>query len=332
MTDGAGRLGEFERIDRYFAPLAAGAPGALGLGDDAALLPELDAGQAWVVTADSLVAGIHYLPDDPADLVARKALRTNLSDLAAMGAVPVAYTLALALRKRADGIEVWIERFANGLAVDQEEFDIDLIGGDSVSTDGPVTIAITAFGRVTRGGELRRSGAGVGDDVWVSGTIGDGALGLMVATGGILRDAVTEALLDRYRLPQPRTALGPLLSGVATAAMDVSDGLIQDAGHLARRSGLALRLHAPEVPLSDAAKACIDSDPGLMHDALVGGDDYELLFTAPGMARDAVVAAAQASGVPVTRIGEAVSGSGVTVLDRHGRALDGLEAGGWQHA
>ncbi|MCR9175752.1 MAG: thiamine-phosphate kinase [Alphaproteobacteria bacterium] len=326
-------FGEFERIDRIFAPLSAGAPGAFGLTDDAALLPELPPGQAWTVTVDALVAGVHFLADDPPDLIARKALRCNLSDLAAMGAVPAGYTLALALPRGMEDAVPWIEQFAIGLGQDQAEFGIHLFGGDSVSTDGPIWASITAFGTVSGDRPLRRSGARPGDDIWVSGTLGDAALGLLVLRGQILRDDVTESLVGRYHLPHPRVSLGPALVGTAHAALDISDGLVQDAGHIARRSGVAIEIEAPSLPLSQAMIACIDSDPDLLHHVLVGGDDYELLFTAAPEARTAIEEIAARLGVRLTRIGTARDETaGVKVLDRHGETLGGLERGGWTHA
>lgn len=325
-------LGEFERIDRFFAPLSRGAGGAFGLTDDAALLPSAASGSAWVVTVDALVAGVHFLPADPPDLLARKALRVNLSDLAAMGAVPYGYTVALALPKNLPSPEDWLEGFASGLRTDQRDYGVHLLGGDSVSTPGPVTLSVTAFGTVPEGRALRRAGARVGDDLWVSGTIGDSAIGLKLVTGG-LADAGDDAgfLAGRYRLPQPRTTLGPALIGLATAALDVSDGLVQDAGHLARRSAVALQIEAAAVPVSAPVRRWIDSKPSLRHDVLTGGDDYELLFAAPSAARDAVAVAAAAVGVAVTRIGRVAAGEGVQVVGADGRALDGLDRGGWNH-
>lgn len=325
-------LGEFERIDRFFAPLAQGAAGAFGLTDDAALLPEPPDGEAWVVTVDALVAGVHFLPDDPADLIARKALRVNLSDLAAMGAEAYGYTLALALPKALPDPESWLSRLADGLRGDQERFGIHLLGGDSVSTPGPVSLSVTAFGTVPRNQTLRRSGGRVGDDLWLTGTVGDSALGLKLLIGTLAPNGASDPfLIDRYRLPQPRTGLGPRLRGLATAAMDVSDGLVQDAGHLARRSAVAVRIDAAALPLSEAARVRIDSDPALLHDALTGGDDYELLFSAPASARSSLIEAAAAVGVRVTRIGALEPGQGVRVIGPDGQPLSGLQRGGWSH-
>lgn len=329
-------LGEFERIDRFFAPLSRGAEGAFGLTDDAALLPDPGEGAAWVVTVDALVAGVHFLAADPPGLVARKSLRVNLSDLAAMGARPYGYTLALALPPDLADPEAWLGHFADGLRLDQDEYGIHLLGGDSVSTRGPIALSVTAFGTVDRSRPLRRSGARPGDDLWVSGSIGDSAFGLAVLTGQGGADAEDDAYLaDRYHLPRPRTGLGPVLVGLATAALDVSDGLVQDAGHIARRSGVAVAIATERVPLSAAARRRIDSRPQLRQDALAtaltGGDDYELLFTAPAAARAAVVSAAGGVGVPVTRIGSIEAGTGVRVLDPEGRRLPGVERGGWSH-
>ncbi|MCR9073042.1 MAG: thiamine-phosphate kinase [Alphaproteobacteria bacterium] len=329
MTGDQGHIGEFDRIARFFAPLAEGAPGAFGLTDDAAVLPPASDGLEWVVTVDALVAGVHFLPDDPADLVARKALRVNLSDLAAMGASPRGYTLALALPKTLPATADWLEAFSRGLGEDQAEFGVHLLGGDSVSTPGPVTLSITAFGLVEREKLLRRSGASVGDDLWVSGTIGDGALGLEVARGRLF--GAYSDLADRYRLPRPRTTLGPRLAGLASAALDVSDGLLQDAGHIAARSGCRLVIEAPAVPLSESAAAAISDDPDLFARALQGGDDYELLFTAPVECRSAIDASGRDVGVSVTRIGRVESGTGIELLDRNGVPLEGLSEQGWRH-
>src|SRR6516225_4998121 len=217
--------GEFELIARYFRPLAAGRAGALGLADDAALV-DVPAGERLVVTADALVGGIHFLPDDPPDRIAHKMLRSNLSDLAAMGAKPLAYFMTCCFPRPLE--ESWLARFAAGLAEDQREFGIALMGGDTTATPGPLTLSVTAFGTVEAGRALRRSTARAGDLVAVSGTIGDGALGLAVLKGRIPAAEGTEHLVSRYRLPEPRLALGRSLSGLATSAMDISDGLAGD--------------------------------------------------------------------------------------------------------
>ncbi|MEI9982647.1 MAG: thiamine-phosphate kinase [Aliidongia sp.] len=317
-------LGEFGRIARFLAPLAAGAPGALGLTDDAALI-EVAAGDRLVMTADAIVEGVHFLPDDPPDLVARKLLRCNLSDLAAMAAVPQGYVMTMALPARCD--DHWVERFAEGLRADQAEFGIHLLGGDSVSTPGPITLTVTAFGRVAAGGEVRRSGARPGDIVYVSGTIGDGALGLLAATGRLvgLDPRERDYLADRYRVPRPRLALGRALSGVASAMMDISDGLVGDLEHIAEASDVAAVIDASLLPLSTAATSVLAEAVEHVETVLTGGDDYELLFTAPPDA-----ALPEIPGVPVTAIGRIEAGSGARVLDRDGGDLP-LGRRGFRH-
>jgi len=209
--DRAAPPGEFELIARYFRPLAAGREGALGLTDDAALI-DIPAGRRLVITADALVAGVHFLPEDPPDLIARKMLRENLSDLAAMGAVPLAYVMTCCFPATIH--DEWLADFAGGLAEDQAEFDIALLGGDTTATPGPLTLSVTAFGTVAAGQELRRSTARAGDLVAVSGTIGDAALGLAVIRGCLPAGPGTDALVDRQHLPQPRVALGQRLVGL----------------------------------------------------------------------------------------------------------------------
>ncbi|HYG88295.1 MAG TPA: thiamine-phosphate kinase [Azospirillum sp.] len=317
-------LGEFGRINRYFKPLAAGFAGARGLTDDAAVfgVPE---GQELVVTTDAMVAGVHFLASDPPGDVAAKLLRANLSDLAAMGAEPLAYTLITALPK--DVGEDWLAAFAAGLAEDQARFGIHLAGGDSVSTLGPILLSVTAFGLVPRGQALPRRSERVGDPVFVTGTIGDAALGLQAVLGTLAIPAV-EPLVTRLRRPDPRVNVGPRLRGLAVSCIDVSDGLVADLGHLAEESGCAAVLHAGRVPVPAAAAG----DPALLACALTGGDDYELLFTAPEAARGALADLSRDTGVPITEIGRTVEGPAgrVEVLDAAGAPLD-LPRRGWDH-
>src|SRR3954447_21729415 len=278
-------LGAFGRIRRFFAPLAG--PGGLGLTDDAALV-DCAAGRRLVVTVDAMVEGVHYLPDDPPELVAKKLLRVNLSDLAAKGARPLHYLLTTALPK-AFGDD-WVARFAAGLAEDQRQFDVDLLGGDSVSTSGPAVLSLTALGEVTAGTEIRRSGAREGDRIWVSGTIGDAYLGLKVLRGAYSQlDPAERALLaTRFQLPEPRTGLGPRLVGVAHAMCDVSDGLIADLEHLCEASGVAANVELASLPLSVPASRLAEQEPDLPMRLATSGDDYELLVTAPPAATAAV--------------------------------------------
>jgi thiamine-monophosphate kinase len=325
--------GEFALIARYFAPLAAGFPGAYGLRDDAAVIVPA-AGCELVAKTDAILAGVHFLPDDPAALVARKALRVNLSDLAAKGAVPRAYLLDLMLPPDTD--EDWVAGFAAGLAEDQAAYGVHLIGGDTDRTPGPLAIAITALGDVPVGRILRRGGARPGDQIWVSGSIGDGALGLRAIRGELagLDAAETGFLAGRYRLPQPRTALGPGLIGLASAALDVSDGLVADLGHLAEVSGVCARIEAARVPLSPPARQAIAAAPALLAAALTGGDDYEIVLAAPPEAAPALAALSREAAVPLTAIGRleapGPAGPGVEVIDAAGRPL-ALAAAGWNH-
>ncbi len=320
--------GEFERIRRYFAPLAG--PGGLGLRDDAALV-ECNAGQRLVVTADAIVEGVHYLPDDPPDLVAKKLLRVNLSDLAAMGARPLHYLLTTALPAKL-GAE-WIEAFARGLGEDQRRFGVALLGGDSVATTGPAVLSLTAIGEVAAGREIRRSNARLGDTVWVSGAIGDAYLGLKALRGDAfvgLAPAHQQALVARYQLPEPRIELGPALYGVANAMIDVSDGLLADLGHICETSGCAATVLLSKLPFSPAALTILAE--GWDHPVALatGGDDYELLFTAPPGATEAIHALGSRLSVPLTAIGRIEPGEGVRLVDGDGREI-AVGAGGYRH-
>jgi thiamine-monophosphate kinase len=323
--------GEFELIERFFAPLAASAPGALGLRDDAALI-DLPPGQQLVVTADALVAGVHFRDDDPADLVARKALRVNVSDLAAKGARPYAYFLTVAFSPSVDA--AWVERFAAGLAADQAEYGLALMGGDTTATPGPTTLSITALGLVRDGLFLRRAGAAAGDQVFVSGTVGDGALGLMVLDGRLkgLGEADRRFLIERYQLPRPRPALGLALATerLASAALDVSDGVAADLGHLAEASNLGAVIEAARLPLSPAARAAVAADPSLWAAIVSGGDDYEIMFTGAPDKAGAVAGLARGLDLALTPIGRMEPGKGVRVLDPAG-AVMALERTGYRH-
>ena len=299
-------LSEDELIARLFAPLAGEA--GLGLKDDVARLTP-PPGADLAITMDALVAGVHFFADDPPALIAAKALRVNLSDLAAKGAEPLGFLLTLAL-PRGTAPE-WIEAFAAGLGHDAQGFGCPLIGGDTVTTPGPLTLSITAFGAVERGKMPVRMAARPGDRVYVSGTIGDGALGLKVRQGQApkLAEAHNKALLRRYLLPQPRLALKAALA-YANASMDVSDGLVGDLAKLLRASGLSGALDLREVPLSEAARAYIAADPSALEIAVTGGDDYEVLATVAPDSAPAFEAAAASAGVPVRAVAEVLAGSG----------------------
>lgn len=321
------RLGEFERIARFFAPLAS--PGALALRDDVALI-DGPPGEDYVLKTDAIVEGVHFRADDPPGQIAQKLLRVNLSDLAAKGAAPVGYLLMTALPARCD--ESWLEEFATGLAADQQRYGIGLLGGDSVATPGPATLSVTAIGRIAKGSAVLRSGALAGDLIYVSGTLGDAALGLLALEGKLtcVGPAELAFLADRYRLPQPRLALGQSLVGSAHAMMDISDGLVADLGHLCEVSRVAAVVEARLLPLSEAARRAITVEEGHLAAVLGGGDDYELLFAAPQAASGAIAEAARLTGVPVTTIGRIAAGSGVRVLDPAGKAMN-VAVAGYRH-
>jgi len=310
---------EFSLIARHFAPLAGEA--GLGLLDDAAVFtPPL--GRQIVVTADAMVAGVHFPPDETPRFVGQKLLRVNLSDIAAMGAEPIGYLLTVsAPRGTADA---WFAGFAEGLAADQRRYGVHLLGGDTTSTPGPITLSVTMFGHVAPGAAWRRSGAQPGDELYVTGTIGDGVLGL-AAVRGELPDP-DGSLASRYRLPQPRLNLA--LHGIVNAAMDVSDGLVQDAGHMARASGVALRIETALVPVSAAGRA---AGAAFVASGAAGGDDYELLLAVPPDRTVALAEACAAAGVPVTRIGRFSLGPpDVTGVGVDGKKVP-LGGGGWSH-
>jgi thiamine-monophosphate kinase len=308
---------EFSRIADYFAPLA-GVEG-LGLLDDAAVFAA-PAGRELVLTVDQMLEGVHFLPGDPPDLIARKLLRRNLSDLAAMAAVPVGYLLTTALPPGLG--EDWLEAFAQGLRRDQEEFGIRLFGGDSSSAQKHISFTATLIGHVAPGAALRRNGARAGDEIWVTGTIGDAALGLRARRGELV-DA-TGFLTRRSMLPSPRVGLA--LSGIVLAAIDVSDGLLQDVGHVCRASGVGAVIEAAAVPASREAAAF---GAEMMEARFTDGDDYELVLAVPAGREGALRAAC--GDVPVTKIGIFVAGEPkVDVLDDSGKAVV-FSKQGWRH-
>jgi thiamine-monophosphate kinase len=317
-NDSPAQPDEFEQIARLYRPLTRGAPEALGLLDDAAVIPQRP-GFDLVVTKDALVEGVHFPSGEALDLVARKLLRTNLSDLAAMGAEPYGYFLAVAWPAETDFAARRL--FADGLRQDGETFNLSLLGGDTVSISGPMVASLTLLGWVPQGRAVRRSGARPGDMVMVSGPIGDGGLGLK-AVMGELGDP-DGYLAERYRLPRPRLDLIEGLRDQASACADISDGLIADAGHIARASGMAVRLDLDRMPLSPAGAAWLADQPdrrqGLMALATFG-DDYELVLTASPEASGRL-------GLPV--IGVVEAGEGIQVLVDGASAPTGRR--GWTH-
>jgi thiamine-monophosphate kinase len=295
-------------IARYFRPLATD-PGAFDLTDDAATLRS--SADDLVVTTDAIVEGVHFLAGDPPDTIARKALRVNLSDLAAKGATPAGFVLTLALRAPDDA---WLTAFARGLGEDASQFGCPLLGGDTVSTPGPLMISITAFGRVPPGKMVRRKGAKAGDRVVVSGTIGDAALGLDLLKGGAaaaLGSDEREMLIGRYRVPQPRVALAQAVRDYASAAMDVSDGLAGDLAKLCAASDVSAAIDAQSIPLSGPAQSLLGRGAVGIESILSGGDDYEILCTIPENRFEAFAQATSLAGVPVTSIGTIIAGIAV---------------------
>ncbi len=317
------RPGEFELIAKLFAPLAQD-PRAFGLTDDVALL-SAPKGFEFAIKTDAVVESVDFFHGDPADAVAQKALRVNLSDLAAKGARPHGYLLTLLLPDWLDG--AWLERFAEGLARDQAEFGLTLLGGDLSATPGPLAISVTALGLVEEGALIRRAGAKPGDRVFVSGTIGDSGGGLAVLKGEGMPGA-HPSLIARYRVPHPRIALGRKLCGTASAALDVSDGLVADLEHLAHASGVSLVIDAMQVPLSRDLLSLWGDTLETRVRAATAGDDYEIAFTAS--TREAVLDAAEQTEVKVTEIGRVEEGRGVRLLDPRGNAIS-LSAKGFAH-
>lgn len=290
-------MDEFGIIAKYFAPLAG--EGAFGLTDDVALLPRR-AGHDLVVTTDGIVEGVDFFGFDPPDTIARKALRVNLSDLAAKGAEPVHYLLNLALPHTIT--PDWLAGFSKGLAQDQRQFGLTLLGGDTGATDGPLSISVTAFGLVPEGKMVRRSGSRVGDHVYVTGTVGDsgGGLAIFRRETHSLSDGDRDALVARYRVPQPPVPFASMLRGIAHASVDVSDGLIADLGHIASASGVRIVLEGERIPLSAPLRALWGE--AVLSRAVTAGDDYQVAFTAlPDLTG------------PFTPIGQVVAGEGVSL-------------------
>jgi len=323
---------EFDLIAQCFAPLAG--PEGLGLKDDAALF-QPNPGTELVYTVDAMASGVHFLPDEAPELVAKRLIRVNISDLAAKGAKPRGYLLTIALPH--DLNIAWVQAFAEGLGEDQEAYGFKVIGGDTISTPGPLVLSLMAIGEVRQGRMIRRAGAQAGDDLYVTGTIGDAAFGLEVTKG--THQSASEAdkayLEGRFRLPTPRLSFGQMLAteAIATAAADVSDGLLADAGHIGIASGLDIEVNAGLIPLSDPARRIVASDNRLA-DAITGGDDYEIVFSAPADCRQMINTASVKQGLPATRIGRVVETLGdkpaVRLIGEDGAAIQ-LEHLGYRH-
>lgn len=327
------RPGEFELIRRFFAPLA-GDPGSLGLTDDAAVLTPKP-GCDLVLTKDMLAADVHFFSGDAPEAIAAKALRVNLSDLAAKGARPRGYLLGIALPS--DWSAGWLERFCKGLAADQCVYDIQLLGGDTIRSGNGLQVSITAIGEVEQGRAVRRSGAGEGDLVFVTGTIGDAAAGLQAridpefCRSHNLTEEEEKRILDRYLLPRPRTRIAPCLVAHASAAMDISDGLLGDSAHLASSSGVDITLDLSAVPLSGALQHLKVKAREVFGRCLNGGDDYEILAAVPVERAETFVKDAAECGCPVTQIGTVGKGGGKVRLLESGQSVALEPDGGFRH-
>ncbi|HXY89041.1 MAG TPA: thiamine-phosphate kinase [Xanthobacteraceae bacterium] len=315
--------GEDRLIARFFRPLAR-APEALDLADDAAVLAP-PAGADLVLKTDGVIEGVHFFPDDPADSVAKKALRANLSDLAAKGAEPLGFLLSLALNDKAD--EKWLAAFASGLGADAEAYRCPLLGGDTDRTPGLISVSIAAFGHLPHGTMVRRAGARAGDAIVVTGTIGDAALGLALrreparAQGAGLSPSERAHLAGRYLLPDPKVALAPALRECASAAIDISDGLAGDLMKLAAASGISVRIDTKRLPLSPAAQKLVAADPALLQTVLSGGEDYEILAAVPPTRLAVLRKAAKEAGIALAEIATAGAGGGVEIIGPDGRAI-----------
>lgn len=316
-------MDEFAIIERYLRPLTCGNAEAFGLLDDVGLLAAPAPGARQIAKLDTIVAGVHFFPDDsPAD-IAWKALAVNVSDIAGKGGVAGDYLLSLALPQ--DTSEDWLQQFAAGLAAAQAQFGCRLLGGDTTRTPGPLTLTITLIGQVDGTRWLKRSEARPGDIVFVTATIGDAALGLLARRGDPrlagLAEAERDFLIGRYLRPQPSIRRGLDILGHARSGMDISDGLVGDLAKLCAASGCAAVIEADKVPLSPAARGCIAAAPELLSLALTGGDDYEQLFTASPSEAEPLGILMSLRGHKVTRIGRIEEGQGVRVLDAAGAAM-----------
>lgn len=325
--------GEFDIIHDYFRPLARDFPGALNLSDDCAIL-DVPGNNKLAVTADCLVEGTHFLATDPPDSVGAKLLGVNLSDLAAMGATPLAYTMTLSL-PRDTGLD-WIEAFTAGLRIMQERYDVHLMGGDTVANlQGATTLSLTAFGVLPPGGALRRNGARAGDRIWVSGTLGDGAAGLRILAGTDLdrQCGGADFLADRYRYPQPRVALGARLAGLANAAIDISDGLVQDLAHICDESVVSAQLHTHRLPQSQAVRECFSDRDARLRLVLGGGDDYEILFSADADKSESLIDLSRELDLKLTQIGKFIprEDKAVRLMNEEGQEIAFADLSGFDH-
>jgi thiamine-monophosphate kinase len=311
-------MNEFDRIDRFFRPLATH-EAALGLRDDVALLSP-KAGMQIILTTDAISQGIHFIGDEPPSEIARKLMRVNLSDIAAKGGVPIGYLLDIILPR--DLTDEWFENFASGLARDQNEFGLSLLGGDTISTSGTPSFSMTMIGEVPNGKALLRGGAKVGDAIVVSGNLGEGAAGLLASRKKLsaISDIDAAYLISRYRLPQPRLAAGQAIQNIAHASMDISDGLMQDLGHMCKASGVGATVHLEAIPITASIRKLWLAGDMTTEDIVAGGDDYELLFAVPKDQFGVLADIARETKTPLTLIGEFTQNTNVE-LSRYGKQV-----------
>ena len=322
-------LNEFELVKRHLEPLVLDREAAASLKDDCAVFG-ISSGHEVAISVDTLIADIHFFKNDPPKQIAQKVLRVNLSDLASSGAEPKFYFLAMSLPSTI-GMD-WIEQFCLGLGADQTKFGISLLGGDTTSTPGPLSLTVTVIGEVPKGKAIRRGGAIEDEDVYLTGVIGDAALALsLIKTKGL--DSVSKnfpVLLERYRLPQPRTVLAPDLRQIASACIDISDGLAADLEHICKTSGIAADIKISLLPISDAARVLIKEDKKKWETIISGGDDFELLFTAQPKFSSVIKRLSKEKNIQINCIGKTKKGSGVRFFDSKGK-LFAVKKRGWQH-
>ena len=307
---------EFDLIKNYLSPLAPSGAPAFGLQNDAAVFSP-DDGKELVFTKDTLVSGVHFFADGPPELIAKKAVRVNLSDLASMGAEPTGYLLSLALPKDNFDFENWVSSFTTGLCEDQKEFGWSLWGGDTVSTSGPIVISVTAIGQIDKGLVVGRNNAKVGDAIYVSGDLGDAAAYLQL-TNDKSRANDLDYFKNRYWMPSPRLALGRELSSLVSSMMDLSDGLMGDLSHICAHSNVGAVITEAKIPISACFGNLLETKKDYSHLKWCGGDDYELLFTLPEYHEEKISTLESKLGVKLTKIGEVTSGCEAVLLDDEG--------------
>ncbi len=322
-------MNEFEFIASQLKPLAASFAGALNLEDDAAILTP-EKGKEFVVTTDALTAGVHFFATDPPQLIAQKCLRVNLSDIAAMGATPYCYSLSLMLPEQTS--LTWLTEFCNGLRADQDTYNVHLSGGDTTSTSGRMSFAITMIGTVPAGKAVKRSTARIGDEIWVTGTIGDAAMGLLALKNTLpkIDAAARDALVQRYYIPQPRNRIATALQDLATAAIDISDGLAADLRHICKASGVGAQVLASKIPVSDHALSLLNTDAVPIEDLISGGDDYEIMFTTnPGKDIEISILSNNFN-LKISKIGTLTANPEIGFIDQDGEILT-LSIDGYRH-